>query len=285
MIKKAIIPAAGLGTRLLPLTKEMPKEMLPIFSTGAEGKLAVRPLLQVVFEQLYEVGIREFCFIVGKGKESIAKHFTYDSVFLDTLTEIGKAELGHDLGNFYNMVKSSSLVFIYQTEAKGFGDAVLRAEPYVKKPFLVQAGDTLVLSRKNMHLSRLIKIQEKYESTAVFFVKRVENPEPFGIIEGELVENGVYRVKKTVEKPRNPLSNLAITAYYLFTPEIFSALHSVDYGVAGEIQLTDGIQNLIDSGFEVMAVELGVDEFWLDVGSPNTYWSALNNSYSFARGK
>jgi UTP--glucose-1-phosphate uridylyltransferase len=281
LIRKVVIPAGGHGTRLLPVTKEMPKEMLPIFSSGIQNNLVVRPLLQIVFEQLYDIGLREFCFVVGKGKDSISRHFTYDPIFIRFLEEEGKTELSKDLSHFYNMIKASSLVFVFQTEPKGFGDAVLKAEPFIKEPFLVQAGDTLILSEKNKHLSKLVRVQEEYDSAAVFFVKKVENPKPFGIIDGTKLEGSLYKVKTVIEKPENPTSNLAIAAYYIFTPQIFSALNSINLGLGGELQLTDGIQHLIDSGLEVLAVELEQDEYWIDVGSPTTYWTALYESHTF----
>lgn len=281
MIRKAVIPAAGVGTRLLPATKETPKEMLPIFALDKNDKVCVKPLLQAVFEQLFDVGVREFCLIVGRGKGSITDHFASDRTFLRVLNERGRNELADSLLSFYAKVNASSLVFLSQPEPKGFGDAVLRTEPYIKEPFLVQAGDTFIISERNQHLSRLIKTYDMYESAATFFVQEVEDPKPFGIIDGEEIESDIYRVDKVVEKPEKPVSNLAITALYLFTPAIFKALRSTPKGVGGELQLTDGIQRLIDLGLTVTAVKLRSDEIWLDVGKPLTYWMALSCSSLF----
>ncbi len=280
-IRKVVIPAAGMGTRLLPATKETPKEMLPIFSLDMNSEVCVKPLLQIIFEQLYDGGLREFCFVVGRGKESVANHFTSDPNFLRTLNGNGKHSLAEELSGFYSKVSSSSLVFITQPEPKGFGDAVLRAEPYVKEPFLVQAGDTIILSEENQHLTKLFTVHEKFDCAATFLVKEVEDPKPYGVIKGERVESGVYDVSEVVEKPERPPSNLAITAVYLFTPSIFGALKATSKGVGEEIQLTDGIQKLIDSGQRVMAVELDKDGQWLDVGNPVSYWDVLNRSYNF----
>jgi len=281
MIKKVVIPAAGLGTRLLPATKETPKEMLPIFASGRNGEVCVKPLLQAVFEQLYDVGMREFCFIVGRGKGSISDHFASDRNFLKVLNEGGKREVAQELSSFYEKVNSSSLVFVSQSEPRGFGDAVLRAEPYINEPFLVQAGDTFILSGGNHHLTRLFKAHEEFESAGTFMVQEVENPKPFGVIEGEEIDRGIYNVERVVEKPEEPPTNLAITALYLFTPAVFQALKSTPTGVGGELQLTDGIQRLIDSGRRVTAVKLGADEFWLDIGNPQSYWDALYRSRDF----
>ncbi|MCJ7634557.1 sugar phosphate nucleotidyltransferase [Candidatus Bathyarchaeota archaeon] len=282
-VRRVVIPAAGLGTRLLPATKEMPKEMLPVFALDMRSNVCVKPLLQVIFEQLYDVGFREFSFIVGREKESISNHFTSDLGFLKSLSEKGKDGLAEELLSFYKKVNSSSLVFISQPEPRGFGDAVLRAKPYVKEQFMVQAGDTLILSKGNKHLRRLLKVHEELGSAATFVVKEVEDPKPFGIIEGEEMESGVYDVERVVEKPEEPPTNLAITALYLFSPEIFEALKVTPIGVGGEVQLTDGIQILIDSGLKVTAVKLDDSEVWLDIGSPEAYWDVLTHSYDFSQ--
>lgn len=280
MIKKIVIPAAGFGTRLLPATKETPKEMLPIFAKGNNGNVIVKPLLQVIFEQFFGYGIREYCFIVGKGKGSISDHFTSDAQFLRSLREGGKEELARELIDFYTKINSSSIVFINQPEAKGFGDAVLRAKPYVNESFFTHAGDTLLLSKDNNHIKRLEKVMKKNESHAIFLVKEVVNPSSFGIIRGQEIENEIYLVNEVVEKPSAPISNLAIVPLYLFSVNIFDALESISTGVGGEIQLTDGIQKMIESGQKVMALKMRDDELWLDLGNPISYWDALQRSHS-----
>lgn len=242
MIRKAVIPAAGLGTRLLPATKETPKEMLPIFAFDKNSGVCVKPLLQVIFEQLYDTGLREFCFIVGRGKKSISDHFTSDSNFLKSLSQNGKRELAEELSSFYEKVNCSSIVFISQPEPQGFGDAVLKAEPYVKEPFIVQAGDTIILSRKNRHLTKLLAVYEELDSAAAFLVREVEDPRPFGIIKGEEVRSGIFDVERVVEKPEKPPSNLAITALYVFTPAIFDALKSTPRGSGGSFSLQMGFR-------------------------------------------
>lgn len=270
-----------MGTRLLPATKETPKEMLPIFALSRNGGVCVKPLLQAIFEQLFDFGLREFCFIVGRGKGSISDHFASDRNFLKVLNEGGNLEVAEELLSFYEKVNSSSLVFVNQPDPKGFGDAVLRAEPYVNETFLVQAGDTYILSEGNHHLRRLLTVHKEFNSEATFLIQEVEDPKSFGIIKGEKIERGIYNVERVVEKPKEPPTNLAITALYLFTPAIFRALESTPEDVGGELQLTDGIQRLIDSGYKVTAVKLSKDEFWLDIGSPQSYWEALSRSRKF----
>lgn len=285
MIKKAVIPAAGRGTRMLPATKETPKEMLPIFGAGRKGEVCVKPLLQLIFEQLYETEVREFCFVVGKGKGSIIDHFTSDGDILESLNSKGNSDIAQELAGFYEKLQAVSVNFVSQSEAKGFGDAVLRAEPFVNESFMVHAGDSLILSKGNAHLSRMSDVHERYESDATFLVQEVEDAKPFGIIEGSEIEEGVYSVSNVVEKPENPPTNLAITALYVFTPAIFTALKSVSKGIGGELQLTDGIQKLIENGSTVSAVRLYDDEYWLDIGKPHSYWEALKRSWMLVQEK
>jgi UDP-glucose pyrophosphorylase (EC 2.7.7.9) len=142
-LKKAVITAAGLGTRLLSETKELPKEMLPIFQR-VNGELALKPLLQVIFEQLYDVGIRDFCFVIGRGKRSIEDHFTPDWDFLEYLLKAGKELAAKSIEIFYKKVEDSNISWVNQPQPRGFGDAVLRAEKFVANDnlWLLQATHT-----------------------------------------------------------------------------------------------------------------------------------------------
>jgi len=126
VMRKAVITAAGLGTRLSPATKELPKEMLPIFHREGD-RIVVKPLLQLIFEQLHDVGIREFCFVIGRGKRAIEDHFTPDPIFLRELRERGKGREAESLERFYAMLSDSSITWVNQPEPRGFGDAVLGA--------------------------------------------------------------------------------------------------------------------------------------------------------------
>ena len=282
MIKKVIIPAAGKGTRLLPATKETPKEMLPILWGGNKNKLVVKPLLQVIFEQYYSMGSREFYFVVGRGKGSIIDHFSLDYEIINTLNAAGgRDDLTEEILRFYNSINKSSLGYISQPEPKGFGDAILRAEPFVEETFLVQAGDTLILSKNKRYINNLTKISNQYESEATILIKKVENPKSYGIVEGKELRAGVYDVHNVVEKPLKPQSKFAITAVYLFKPSIFEALQKTNIGIGGELQLTDGIQQLINLGYKVTALELKKDEYWLDIGNAKSYWDALSQVYQY----
>jgi UTP--glucose-1-phosphate uridylyltransferase len=280
MISKVIIPAAGLGTRLFPATKEQPKEMLPIFSHTVSGEIAVKPLLQMVFEQLHGAGFHEFCFVVGREKRSIEDHFTPDHNLISKLQDLGKNGPAEDLDDFYRKLKTSTIMWVNQPEARGFGNAVLMAQPFVQNEHcLVHAGDTYIISREIEHIHRLVKTYERLNADAAFIVQEVENPRQFGVIEGEEMEAGVYKIRAVIEKPEKPPTRLAIIAVYVFHPVIFKALEKTQPGRGGEIQLTDGIQKLIEWGLNVYAVKLNPEQIRLDIGSPETYWEALSLSY------
>jgi len=280
MIRKVVILSAGLGTRLFPATKEQPKEMLPIFAKTANGDIAVKPLLQMVFEQLYDTGFREFCFVVGRGKRSIEDHFTPDHNSINMLQDKGKEGQAMDLDGLYGKLKTSTMIWVNQPEPRGFGDAVLMAQPFVQSECcLVHAGDTYIISKDTEHIKRLIDTYERLNADAAFLVQEIDNPTQFGIIEAEETEDKVYKVRAAIEKPEKPPTSLAIMPTYVFHPIIFKALEKTLPGKGGEIQLTDAIQKLIDWGLNVYAVKLEQDNVRLDIGSPETYWEALSLSH------
>jgi len=280
MIRKVVIPSAGLGTRLFPATKEQPKEMLPIFSKTTNSSIAVKPLLQMVFEQLHDAGFREFCFVVGRGKRSIEDHFTPDHNSVSMLESLGKSGPASDLDGFYRRLKTSTIIWVNQPEAKGFGNAVVMAQPFVQnEQCLVHAGDTYIISKDTKHIKLLINTFERIHADAAFIVQEIEKPQQYGIIEAKETENGIYKVEAAIEKPEKPPTNLAIMPIYVFHPVIFKALEKTKPGKGGEIQLTDAIQKLIDWGLNVYAVKLSPNEVRLDIGSPETYWEALSLSY------
>jgi UTP--glucose-1-phosphate uridylyltransferase len=280
MIRKAVIPSAGLGTRLLPTTKEMPKEMLPIFDKDVNGQKCVKPLLQMVFEQLYRVGLREFCFVVGRGKRAIEDHFTQDYGFVEMLKSHGRGDLAASLENFYQKLDNSVITWVNQPDPKGFGDAVLKAKPFIgNEEFIVNAGDTSVISENDNHLRKLAEIYEKFSCDAAFIIHEVEDPRKYGVVNGEEEEEGIFKISQIEEKPEKPPSNLAVIPIYVFHPTIFKALEVSKFDKSGEKQLTDGIQNLINWGLRVYAIKSSKDDIDIDIGSPDTYWRALTETY------
>jgi UTP--glucose-1-phosphate uridylyltransferase len=280
MVRKVVITAAGLGTRLLPATKEMPKEMLPIYVLGCNGVPVLKPLLQALFEQLYRFGLREYCLVVGRGKRAIEDHFTPDWDFVEKLDRMGKASIVAELTGFYRMLEDSLLVWVSQPTPRGFGDAVLTARSFVgDEDFLLAAGDTYIISEKDSFLARLLSIRPGDRPGASLLAKHVEDPRQYGVVLGEPISNEVIRVSRVVEKPTVPLSNLAIMPFYVFTPEIMKALNTITPGVGGELQLTDAIQRLIEEKADVKAAILGDKELWLDMGTHETYFNAFSISY------
>jgi UTP--glucose-1-phosphate uridylyltransferase len=273
---RAVITAAGLGTRLLPYSKEIPKEMAPIFVGNSVNEPFVKPILQAIFEQLFEFGLRDFIIVVGRGKRSIEDHFTPDKSFLNLLADRGKT--CSELSDFYTKVDSSNMSFVNQPEPRGFGDAVLRVKPFVRGITLVHAGDTYIISKGGDHLKRLVKAFTDNEADGAVLLQQVEDPRQYGVAITETGQEGTLLIKKVVEKPEKPISKLAIMPIYIFSEKIFEMLEKVKPGKGGEIQLTDGIQFLIDQGHRVMGVELTKDEIRLDIGTPATLIEALQLS-------
>ena len=283
---KAVLPAAGLGTRLLPATKEQPKEMLSLFTEGKDEKMCVKPLLQMVYEQLYDAGFREFCFIVGRGKRTIEDHFTPDQSYVELMHEKGKERLGKELSSFYEKIKDSTIVWINQPEARGFGDAVLKAKSFVDDDnLLVHAGDTYITSNGKNHLERVRTTHQKYDSEATLTLQEIDNPKKYGVVEAEETGKNEYKVENAVEKPEEPPSNLAIMPVYVFEPSIFDALEETSPGVGDEIQLTDGFMKLSEWGNDIRAIELEEEEVRWDIGTSETYWEALQGSYEYTQRK
>ncbi len=266
---KVVITCAGKGTRLLPFTKELPKEMAPIFIKNIHG-LEIKPLLQQIFENLYHVGIREYCFVTGRTKRSIEDHFSLDS---NSLNE------NKQLYDFYKMLQESSLMWVNQLRPKGFGDAVYTSRFFVNNnPFIVQAGDVVIIPKNDDPVSKLISMAQNSDIEAAFLVREVNDPERHGIITVDKSSENFLNVSKAVEKPGHPESNLGIMPVYMFRESIFESLKSIKPGVNNEIQLTDAIQNLISLGKKVVALKID-DDTVLDVGTPESFWDALNQSH------
>jgi UTP--glucose-1-phosphate uridylyltransferase len=276
---KAVITAGGIGTRLLPFSKEIPKEMSPILTKNSNNNILVKPIIQAIFEQLYDFGIRDFFIIVGRGKRAIEDHFTPDFGFLELLKSKGKSV--SMLIEFYERLKHSNLVFINQPEPLGFGDAVLRAKPYIDREFLVHAGDTYIISDENEYLKRVWNAYMNYDADVAILLQEVKDPREYGVVKGEEIESGVIRVEGAIEKPEKPISNIAIMPVYMFNEQIFEALLNIKPGKGGEIQLTDAIQLLISKKRKVIGVKLKNEDIRLDIGTPNTLIEALRLSSEY----
>ena len=276
----ALITAGGIGTRLLPFSKEIPKEMLPIIAHDGDDSLELKPLVQAIFEQLYTAGIRNFYIVVGRGKRAIEDHFSTDPGFLEFLEKKGKRPKG--MSDFYEKIKSSNLVFLNQPEPLGFGDAVLLGRSHIDGPFIVQAADTFILSDGVEYLERLTGLHRKYRASATMLIREIAQPQNYGVVEGDYLEPGVLKITSAVEKPETPRSHHAIMPVYVLGDQIFEALSKIGPGRGGELQLTDAIQSLVAAGERVIGVNLPGDELILDLGSPETMIAALKLSLQHA---
>ena len=239
-IRKAIIPAAGLGTRFLPATKAQPKEMLPIVD---------KPTIQYIIEEAVASGIEEIIIVTGRGKRAIEDHFDKSYELEAVLAEKGKNELLNQVKAISNMV---DIHYIRQKEAKGLGHAIWCARKFVgNDPFAVLLGDDVVVSEEPC-LKQLINVYERYHSS-VIGVQQVEpdDVDKYGVIKpnGSPVETGVYNVVDLVEKPKQEEapSNMAIMGRYVLRPEIFDILSDLPPGAGNEIQLTDAMRVLSQS--------------------------------------
>lgn len=275
---KAVITAAGKGSRLLPMTKELPKEMMPIFSK-LNGKKRVVPLLQLIFEQLYQYKIKNYCFIVGREKRSIEDHFTPDNSFMKNETSKNKLLIS----KFYEIINSSNMIWINQNTPKGFGDAVRLSKQFIgNDDFIVHAGDVAIIGSKNHPISRMIKAGKDSSVSAVLLFRKVNDPKRHGVPTLEKINSKEFLVKKVVEKPNRPASNLGLMPLYYFKPTIFEKLEKIKPGKGNEYQLTDAIQKLILDGEKVIAIPLLDSEKILDVGTVESFKDAQIESFKYA---
>ena len=273
-IKKAVITAAGSGSRLLPFSKETPKEMLPCCTRSNNGHLILKPVLEMVYESLYNYGCRNFCFVVGRGKRSIEDYFLID--------DSTKYSANNDMQSFYKKIRSSHIMYVQQPMPRGFGDAVMKAKLFAEKDsFLLHAGDDVILSPNNNHIQRLEDAFFSNRADVALLVDRVENPEQYGVIEGKSMGNGLFRVEHLEEKPRQPKTNLAVVATYIFKPSIFGELEITKPDKNEEIQLTNAIKSLVVNG-KCIAVELKTGEKRMDVGTPESYVKCIKDSFDMS---
>ncbi|PRR76821.1 UTP--glucose-1-phosphate uridylyltransferase [Clostridium liquoris] len=234
-VKKAIIPAAGLGTRFLPATKAQPKEMLPIVD---------KPTIQYIIEEAVASGIEEILIITGRNKRAIEDHFDKSIELEQQLQNTGKDDLLKMVEDISNM---ADIYYIRQKEPKGLGHAIGCARTFVgNEPFAVMLGDDVVDSEVPC-LKQLIDCFNEYKTT-ILGVQEVPSQDvyKYGIIKGMYIEDRVYKVKDLIEKPKveEAPSNVAILGRYIITPQIFDILQNTNPGKGGEIQLTDALRTL-----------------------------------------
>lgn len=254
---KAVIPAAGFGTRFLPATKAQPKEMLPVFD---------KPTIQYVIEEAVASGIDDILIVTGKNKRSIEDHFDKSFELEHALEVAGKDKY---LKQIRDITDLADICYIRQKEQKGLGDAIYCARKHVgDEPFAVMLGDTITKGNTPC-TKQLIDIYNKYGASAISLEEvPMEKVERYGIIKGEEIEKDVYKINQLVEKPpmSEAPSNLAIMGRYVLTPDIFDKIDETEPGVGGEIQLTDALSKLdaiYGNTFEGKTYDIGNRLEWL----------------------
>jgi UTP--glucose-1-phosphate uridylyltransferase len=235
-IRKAVFPAAGLGTRFLPATKASPKEMLPLVD---------KPLIQYVIEESVASGIESVLVVTGRDKTAIEDHFDISFELEVLLKERGKSESYEQVRAIADMVRIS---YTRQKQALGLGHAIYQGKDFVgSEPFAVLLADDIVDS-ETPALRQMVEVYEKYDAPVIATMQvEGEDISRFGVIEAEEVEPNVYRIKDMVEKPpfAEAPSDLAIIGRYIFTPDIFAAIEKTNPGSGGEIQITDAMRILL----------------------------------------
>ncbi len=246
-IRKAVFPAAGLGTRFLPATKASPKEMLPLVD---------KPLIQYSIEEAVRSGIESILVVTGREKAPIENHFDISFELEQLLLERGKEEMFEEVRAISQIARIS---YTRQQQALGLGHAIYQAKDFSEtEPFAVLLADDIVDSEKPA-LLQMIEVYERYESP-VIATMRVEGKaiSRFGVIDAEQVEENVFLINDMVEKPRfeDAPSDLAIIGRYILTPDIFQAIERTEQGAGGEIQITDAMRLMLKEGKPFYAVQL-----------------------------
>ena len=265
----AVVPVAGRGTRLLPLTKSQPKEMLPV------GR---KPTVQYVVEELAQAGIHRLLFVTGPGKTAIENHFDLDHELITHLRETGKEELLAELA-----FEREKLEYFYTRQRRqlGLGHAVLCAEPLVgQQPFVCALGDSMIgFNTRSPVVARMIELFDERAADAVIAFERVPSAEVihYGIARPRGSAGKVFELEDLVEKPSpaEAPSNLAVAARYVLSPKIFACLAATGPGKGGEIQLTDALRTLLRGGGKILGVELAASEKRYDIGNFESYFEAF----------
>lgn len=266
-ISKVVIPAAGFGTRFLPQTKAMPKEMLPIVD---------KPVIQYVVEEAVDSGVDNIIIVTGSNKRAIEDHFDDpNEALIKNLVQGNKTEL---LAQVKHIAEMAKFIYVRQKGPYGNGTPVLAAEPVIEnEPFAVLWGDEFIYS-KPPRLAQMMKVYDKYGGIVISGVRidKKSDLKRYGIADVEPVEGNVYKIKSIVEKPdpENAPSNIATHGAYILPPEIFRALKSVGPGKGGEIWLTDGINKLKEEGVPLYAVEIENGKYY-DTGDKLEYMKTV----------
>jgi UTP--glucose-1-phosphate uridylyltransferase len=287
---EAVVTLAGEGTRMLPWTRGLRKEFLPLFDRAEDGVPVLKPVAHLVVETLHAAGADRFTLVVQpKDRAFVAGYFAIDARFLERHQR--HAERLAETRRFYRTIRRVRFRCAVQLRPRGFGDAVLASRRSVgHHPFLLHAGDgTLLERRRGRTLATMARLLERDDLDGVLLVRHVADPRRYGVVEARRAGtfDGVRRlaVGSMVEKPARPKTHWAATAVYAFRPSIYAALERYRRRRRpAELELTDGIRTVIEDGGRVAALVLapGLGE-WRSVGSPEGYARALARSRAFAR--
>lgn len=268
MIKKCLFPAAGYGTRFLPATKSMPKEMMPVVN---------KPLIEYGVEEAIQAGMNEMCVVTGRGKHALMDHFDKNYELEHQISGTSKESL---LTDIRSLIDAASFTYIRQSEMKGLGHAILIGRPLVgDNPFAVVLADDLCVNPEKGVLAQMVALYNQFRCSIVA-VQEVPESEThkYGVIAGELIKDDIFRVDDMVEKPEpgTAPSNLAIIGRYILTPDIFDLIEQTEPGKGGEIQITDALLKQAKAGC-VLAYKFKGQRF--DCGSVEGYIEATNYCY------
>lgn len=268
MIKKCLFPAAGYGTRFLPATKAMPKEMLPVLT---------KPLIQYGVEEAVEAGMHTMAIVTGRGKRALEDHF---DVSYELEHQIKGTAKEHYLNEIRDLIDQCTFSYTRQNEMKGLGHAILTGETLIgNEPFAVILADDLCDGQGDGVLTQMVALYAKYHCSIVAIEEIDKNhTNRYGIIEGKEIEEGVYQITNMVEKPDPAVapSNLAIIGRYILTPDIFRIIENTPPGKGGEIQITDALMTQAQNGM-VLAYKFKGKRF--DCGSVEGFVEATNYFY------
>lgn len=268
MIKKCLFPAAGYGTRFLPVTKAMPKEMLPLVN---------KPLIQYGVEEALAAGMAGIAIVTGRGKRAIEDHF---DISFELETQIAGTTKESALKEVRHIMNECTFSYTRQVEMKGLGHAILTGETLIgNEPFGVVLADDYCVTDGDGVLSQMVALYEKYQCSVVA-IEEVPREETFkyGVIDGDEIEPGVFRISQMVEKPdpADAPSNLAIIGRYILTPDIFDVLRTTPPGRNGELQITDALMTQAEQG-KVLGYRFKGRRF--DCGSVEGFVEATNYNY------
>ncbi|MCG7587799.1 UTP--glucose-1-phosphate uridylyltransferase GalU [Photobacterium sp. OFAV2-7] len=268
MIKKCLFPAAGYGTRFLPATKSMPKEMMPIVN---------KPLIEYGVEEAIEASIESMCIVTGRGKHALMDHFDQNYELEHQINGSSKEELLVDIRRIIN---SANFTYIRQHEMKGLGHAILSGRELVgDEPFAVVLADDLCINQHKGVLSQMVALYKQFRCSIVAVEEVPDNEtHKYGVIAGQMIKQDLYRVENMVEKPEpgTAPSNMAIIGRYILTPDIFEILEQTPPGKNGELQITDALLEQANNGC-VLAYKFKGERF--DCGSVEGFIDATNYCY------